>query len=34
MRYRAYKRNTPKRICAELGINRKTLLAYVRELSA
>jgi hypothetical protein len=31
MRYSAYKRNTPKRICVEHGICKRSLHAYIRE---
>lgn len=32
-RYHDWRRNMPKRICAEHGINRQTLRAYVREFT-
>ena len=32
MRYRVYRSNSPKRICAELGISPKTLHHYVRSV--
>lgn len=33
-RYLSWRRNFPKRICAEHGINKATMLAYVREYRA